>query len=301
MDIAIMYHYVSSNQWKGIVPIEPEIFMKQLEIIGNQYEIVSPDSLQRPIKSKPRCVLTFDDGTKDQYEVAFSILREKGIPGYFTIMSGPLQEKRIPTFHLVHNVLSLYSDEEIWVELNERFPLTEVSSLSQHYYSYESSELRRYNKYAFNFYLQESLSREFLMEKVLKKYPSVEQFIEQYYISKEEWAIMRDAGMTLGVHCAHHLPYGGDPLHFFETEIAPCAAFMEQELQVKAEWYTPAFGGGEKSIEMINELQPLLLAKGYRGGFTTIEGINQGLSEFWLNRYDCMNIPPFKKASILTG
>lgn len=290
-DLAIMYHYIRERGgWSGIHPLPPEKFEKQLEEITKYYDIVAPDDLNKK-GIKPKCVLTFDDATKDQYNVAFDLLNKKGIPGYFTVMSGPIANGEIPIFHLVHTILSIYSDEEIWSELNTEFELKDIDSKSS-YYQYEKDLLRRYNKYTLNFYLNENQSRKFLEERVISQYGTKQKFIDEFYISKDEFVKMNKVGMTIGVHCVNHRPYNGKPWDFYSNEVEPCVQFIRQELQINPVWYTPAFGGGEKYKEMIVELEPILRDKGFRGGFTTIEGQNEGLSSFWLNRFDCVKIPP---------
>lgn len=288
-DIAVMYHYVRERDgWNGIFPLEPKKFIKQIEMLSKTYEIVSPDALEKK-SNKPKCVLTFDDATKDQFTNAFEILKTKGIPGYFTVMSGPLVEGKIPVFNLVHTVLSLYTDDEIWNDLKNEFELRDIENLST-LYSYEKDLLRRYNKYALNFILSEEDSRNFLEKRVLFKYGTIKKFINEFYINKEEFLKMKDAGMTIGVHCVDHRPYNGNAEEFYNCEIKPCAKFIKEELGVVPRWYTPAFGGGEKYKDMIRDLEPLLRENEFTGAFTTIQGLNSGLSNFWLNRYDCVYI-----------
>jgi len=296
-DLSVMYHYVRERGgWTGIHPLSPGLFEQQIEILTRYYEIVSPDELDKE-GNKPKCILSFDDGTKDQYTVAFDILNRKGIPGYFTVMSGPLENGKIPVFHLVHTVLSMYSDKEIWEDLNKDFELIDIPKKSN-YYSYEKDLLRRYNKYVFNFYLTEQQSRAFLEKKIFLKYGSKDKFIDDFYISKSEFIQMKQAGMTIGVHCVNHRPYKGEALEFYNEEIAPCARYLKDELKITPEWYTPAFGGGEHYREMMLTLEPILKMNGFKGGFTTIEGVNDGLTKFWLNRYDCIKIPPITNLNV---
>ncbi|USG65316.1 polysaccharide deacetylase family protein [Brevibacillus ruminantium] len=290
-DISIMYHYVQIPGLKGIFPFDPKEFELQIEWATKHYDIVAPDDLNKPRGKKPYCVLTFDDATKDQYEIAFPILQKKGIPAYFTVMSGPLLERRVPVFHLIHTVLSFFTDEEIWRELTARFDVKAVPERS-HYYSYESSPFRRYNKYALNFHLTEQQSRSFLEEKALSVFHSFENFINSYYINEREFIKMCQAGMTLGVHAAHHRPFTGDAKAFYDSEIEPCRKFMADRLGVDAKWYTPAFGGGTQAERMMKELGEVLRDHGFKGAFTTKSGFNNGLDSFWLHRYDCISLPP---------
>ncbi|WP_126428712.1 polysaccharide deacetylase family protein [Brevibacillus marinus] len=290
-DLAIMYHYVQPPKWRGIVPLDPKDFERQIEWVTRNYEVVAPDELGKPRGQKPFCVLTFDDGTKDQYDVAFQILQKKGIPAYFTVMSGPIANRRVPVFHLIHVVLSFFSDQEIWEELSAKYDLQAVPEQSK-IYAYEPNLFRRYNKYALNFHLSEQQSREFLEEKALSVFHSFENFIDSYYINEREYIKMRQAGMTLGVHATDHRAFEGKAEDFFQREIQPCREFMREKLGVDAKWYTPAFGGGEQAGRMMEELEGILRSHGFVGAFTTKPGLNNGLNSFWLHRYDCICLPP---------
>lgn len=289
MNLAVMYHYVREpEEWKGSVPISPKAFEKQLDQLSRTHEFVLPDELNKKT-AKPKCVLTFDDATKDQYEIAFDIMRRKGIPGYFSVMSGPLAEQEVPVFHLVHAALSLFDEPFLWEALRLELTADEVRKLdaANGIYAYEQSETRRFIKYALNFILDAGRSKRFLEEMVYARFGSKEAFIDRMYISIEEFRIMRRAGMTLGVHCARHYPFDGDAAEYFVREIAPCARFMEEQFGVKPAWYTPPFGGGEKKDLMKASLEGILLANGFKGAFTTTRGIIDDPASFWLDRIDC--------------
>lgn len=289
MDISIMYHYVQNpTTFKGSVPISIKNFRKQIELLSRDFKFIEPDELLKP-SVENRCVITFDDGTKDQYENAYKILKEMGIPAYFTVMSVVFTEQTIPVFHLVHNVLHYYNSKDIFDELNKNFNLPDLSSAHKFYY-YEQDIYRRYIKYLFNFVLSEDISREYLTYKILKKYSNLNKFIDDFYISKNEFKEMDKNGMTLGVHAHKHLAFSGNSQQFFKDEIQPCINFMKNELNINPKWYTPAFGGGEGLVEMKKGLEPLLVENGIKGAFTTESGVNKYHSTFWFKRYDCNKI-----------
>lgn len=112
-------------------------------------------------------------------------------------MSGPLVERKVPVFHLVHTVLSHFDDEQIWVEIKDTVNHLEIESLSE-IYSYESNKYRRYVKYIFNFLWEEQQSREYLQSKVIELYGSLEKFIYEFYITENEIKEMHAAGMEIG-------------------------------------------------------------------------------------------------------
>lgn len=287
-DLIIMYHYVREpKQWTGSVPISVEDFRRQIEWAKENFEVVTPSNMHKET-DKPKCIISFDDATRDQYRNAFHVLKELGIPGYFTIMSGPLQQRKIPVFHLVHAVLSNFTDEEIWKDLSVECDEDVIFQKSE-VYSYEESKYRRLVKYVLNFYWSEPKSRQYLEGKVTSLYGSLDKFIEEFYIQESEIIEMFGFGMEIGVHCVDHLPYDKDAQKFYEQEIEPCKQYLEGLLQTNIHWYTPAFGGGENFEHMNNHLTPILKKNGFKGAFSTVYGYTnmQQENQFWFERMDC--------------
>ncbi|WP_188066252.1 polysaccharide deacetylase family protein [Brevibacillus brevis] len=299
MDFAVMYHYVRPRSgWNGIFPLLPEEFEKQIELISKTHNIVHLDELNKK-SVKPRCVLTFDDGTRDQYVYAYDILKRKGIPAYFTVMSGPMLTGIIPIFHLVHVILSFKTDEEVWELLSSRYDVSNVEEESSIYH-YETNRLRRFNKYVLNFMLSQSESRE-VLESIFKTiFPDSLSFINNFYLNIADLKEMSQSGMAIGVHCHHHAPYDGNPHEFYKNEIMPCKVFLKETLGINSQWYTPAFGGGNMRERMRNELTPILLENGFKRGFTVNPGLMNGNDEFWINRIDCVQLSPNRSSSINT-
>lgn len=296
-DLAVMYHYVKDkSDHKGIFPLSPYEFKKQLEILIKKYQIVSVDELNCP-SNKPRCVLTFDDGTKDQYDIAFDILTKKGLPAYFSFMSGPVLENKIPIFHLIHTVLSGYPDIEIYEKLKTYCDISSIPG-SIEIYSYETNQYRRYIKWILNFILSENEARMFLEGLFSEIYSDKKKFLNDYYLNKDELRIMHRAGMTIGVHCHHHIPYHRDTQRFYLEEIAPCKKYLMNEVGIIPRWYTPAFGGGTKLKDMKRDLTTILIENGFKGAFTTVSGFINQNEPFWFNRFDCNDLPPKKYSSI---
>lgn len=289
-DITVMYHYVCEpTSWLGSVPISPERFERQLILLQKNYSIISVDNLSQTT-DKPRCLITFDDATRDQYLNAFPILKKYDIAAHFAVMSSPLEHDIIPTFHLVHAVLSHYTDHELWQEIKTKYLNIDLDKAHQ-YYSYEQSIERRYIKYLLNFVLSEEQSRKYLIKKLKPIYKSSRDFIKKMYIQPWELKEMREAGMTIGVHCANHLAYKPPAKVFFKKEIEPCIHYMKNTLNIVPEWYTPAFGGGIRSEDMRTQLEPYLKPH-FKGVFTTQPG-NFKLEDYWLNRIDCNQLEEY--------
>ncbi|MFH2034742.1 MAG: polysaccharide deacetylase family protein, partial [Candidatus Margulisiibacteriota bacterium] len=97
----LMFHKVvpslSLNHWG---PITLDDFKAQIDLIGkNKYSLLTLSEMERHLLgrgSKKRAVLlTFDDGSCDNYEHVFPFLRERGIPAVFFLCAGYVGTGRI--------------------------------------------------------------------------------------------------------------------------------------------------------------------------------------------------------------
>src|SRR5215510_12205168 len=89
--IILTYHRVI-EQWDNVLEysqpgmvVTVSTFERQLAILRQHFEVVTLDAVlanghPSPGASRPRCVVTFDDGWRDNYDLAFPILRRHDIP-----------------------------------------------------------------------------------------------------------------------------------------------------------------------------------------------------------------------------
>jgi dTDP-4-amino-4,6-dideoxygalactose transaminase/peptidoglycan/xylan/chitin deacetylase (PgdA/CDA1 family) len=85
--LVLTYHRVL-EKWESTLDysqpgmvVTVSTFERQLTFLARHFEIVPLGALDEPIPARrPRCVITFDDGWRDNYELAFPILRAHGIP-----------------------------------------------------------------------------------------------------------------------------------------------------------------------------------------------------------------------------
>ncbi len=119
------YHYIREDftaDYPSIFGITPKQFRLQLEELSKVGNFISQEELlnfRNKKFDKNYLLITFDDGLKEQYELAKPILDEMGIPFIFFINTSNYQEKTVSLVHKIHLVRSRLSSEDILQELQQ--------------------------------------------------------------------------------------------------------------------------------------------------------------------------------------
>jgi len=293
--LAVMYHYVRPPDpaLSGIVPLTPEAFRFQLELLARDFDVVDPDTLpDRRKTSRPKAVVTFDDATRDQYDFAFPILREMGLPAVIACISGPRLLGLVPTVHLVHLLLSKLGAKGLWAEVEKSgalsgpFPYEKARSV----YHYESDLDRAYVKYALNFVLEPVGAQALASAIYARTVGPVADLARDWYVTDDQIREMAAAGIRFAVHAQRHLPLYGPLERFHAEELAPCEGWLEGLLGRRSESYAAAFGGNSSEGLTLDALADLLRERGYRQVYTTRPGLNRG-GGFFVERIDCNRLP----------
>ena len=115
--VVLMYHRVLTDEefgenssMNGIV-VREGTFEKQMKYLAKKFHIISPDDflvhMQKGISFEPMsCLVTFDDGWKDNFKNALPVLKENKIPALVFLTTGFIgsgnsfwQERLIQSFH----------------------------------------------------------------------------------------------------------------------------------------------------------------------------------------------------------
>jgi len=92
--VILGYHMVASHSAHGL-HVTPEVFAMQMKYLAKHYQPLHLDELLTILRNNtpmpPRsCVVTFDDGTLDNFEVALPILNAFSIPATFFVIGSKL-------------------------------------------------------------------------------------------------------------------------------------------------------------------------------------------------------------------
>ena len=99
--LTLAYHRIHPG---GAVQLDPgllsatvEGFSEQLAFLARHFDVVSPEAIRHDPQARGRrVVITFDDGYRDNYELALPALREQGLPAAFFLTTGFLDQPRLP-------------------------------------------------------------------------------------------------------------------------------------------------------------------------------------------------------------
>jgi len=100
--LALNYHRVgNSNQSlfdRGLWSADADTFTDQIRFCKSQLEVITPDHLPQVLThgSGRYALITFDDGYRDNYEIAFPILKAEGVSATFFITTGFVDAPQLP-------------------------------------------------------------------------------------------------------------------------------------------------------------------------------------------------------------
>jgi glycosyltransferase involved in cell wall biosynthesis len=101
--LVLNYHRIGDRDqqpWdRALYNADAEAFDAQIEGLAANTDIVSLDDVGRLVRERRpgrSVLLTFDDGYRDNYEVAYPILRRHGAPAAFFVATGFLDHARVP-------------------------------------------------------------------------------------------------------------------------------------------------------------------------------------------------------------
>jgi peptidoglycan/xylan/chitin deacetylase (PgdA/CDA1 family) len=112
--VVLTYHRIAEPGgdpfYDPVISATPESFRAQVEWLRRRLRIVSLPELIARIESgsrwrEPAAVVTFDDGYRDNFEVAVPILRECDVPATFFLPTAFLEAPRLPWWDQVAYVL----------------------------------------------------------------------------------------------------------------------------------------------------------------------------------------------------
>jgi peptidoglycan/xylan/chitin deacetylase (PgdA/CDA1 family) len=113
--LVLTYHRIGdpsrTSSYAPVVSATPEGFRAQMRRLRRDYRILTLDEVVTIAESglqidRPSALVTFDDGTRDNAEVAAPILLNEGVPAAFFLSTGLIDQPRLPWYDHIAEVVN---------------------------------------------------------------------------------------------------------------------------------------------------------------------------------------------------
>ena len=281
--LVVMYHAVTRNSYNPPVwtHLPLDTFRQQLRFLKNHYTIVSIDQVLDALDGKSTlpphaALITFDDGYKNNFDIAFPVLQELEIPAtiFLTVDKiGSAHPLWFDEIHLLLHAKNCTGNDLPFV--NERAADLFSSGYTWDAYCVTVEALKHSGEDARESYLQK-------LRKVAKTNDD-KRYEDFCLLGWDDVFKMRDSGLVyFGVHTATHRILTDLAKDEWEQEIHAPRIKMEKLLGLPVRTF--CYPNGRPGIDFHDDHISYMMACGYSCSFTTKSGL------FSFSNNDCMQI-----------
>jgi peptidoglycan/xylan/chitin deacetylase (PgdA/CDA1 family) len=246
----------------GVVSASRSALDAQLQLITRHFDVVSPGDLEPDRTARRKVILTFDDGYRDNYEIAFPLLREHGVPATFFLTTGFLDRPRVPWW-----------DELAWMAKTSRRQRLEPGSWLRAPLALEGDRRAAIDELTRAFKALPATRTEDFLDYCAEAAGTgrcPEAAATDLWMTWRMAAELRDAGMVIGGHTVSHPVLGRADELRQRREIEECARRLREELGVPMRFFAYPVGlpgSFDATTRRILERAGVTLAFSLYGGY----------------------------------
>ena len=277
----LMYHRVNNNSDCLGLTVSPELFSLQLQFIKDNYEVISLADAVRITASgaltSNYCVITFDDGYRDNYEIAAPLLGEHSVPATIFVTYDAIETGQFGWGSFDRTLLTTLAEQ---IDLNQwdagKYEIADQSSRE-----HAIITLHRFLK------TLPDAEKQAIISHVVATY-SAEIATERTMMT---WSEVRElaAGelITIGAHTMTHPILTRITEKQARYEIVVAKKMLEEKIERQVDFFAYPNGGRE---DISQDVVALVKGAGYHAACTTIFGQNLPNADPWeLKRVDIFN------------
>lgn len=306
MLICINYHYIRENfktKYPSIFGITPKEFRNQLEELAKLGNFISGSQLGHFVQENKKLrgvnfLITFDDGLQEQFELAYPILKEMGIPAMFFPNTATLRDRsRVEMVHKIHlirseidpNIILQQTQPHLTASILGRMEEIRTKGIAHYRYDIpETAEL----KYLLNFELENAVLKQ-IIDEIFSQNFNTTQVNRELYINSDALGALAKKGL-IGSHGETHVPLGLQSETVKLTEICGSYDYIMEHTGYAPVGFSFPYGNKESASGCNN----ILKMAGYKFALTMERAINQDLRQpFGLSRFDNNDMPLGKSFS----
>ena len=294
------FHYVRTHfksSFPSIFGVTPIQFQNQLEELAKMGEFINQKELihnaEIILNSQENFnLITFDDGLKEQFEIAKPILDKLNIPAIYYVDSINFIEKEVSQVHKIHLLRSHIKPSELLAFVNSFFDGKEITLTDEeinkavkhyNYDDYDSACL----KYLMNFKLPSNKMVK-VINTMFKKYFNESEIVHNLYMNETELLALSNQN-SLGNHTHSHLALGLLPEENIVYEIVKTKEFINKFGDKFPHTISYPYGSAEACQYPVSQKAKQV---GYQIGFTMQRGSNFSTDDkLLLKRFDCNDLP----------
>ena len=256
--------------------VRPQTFEKHLRYLKCRYQVVSMEQLiesreRNEPTGRPLCVITFDDGWRDNYEEALPLLRRYGLPATLFISTGFMGNGQTPWFYrlgyVLHALAGISDDRSTALRSNAQLDLPEalVDWLA-------GSTLARQRDIEAVIEATKTLpgaELEAVVERLRLLLASSDETVNSNVEAMLDWQQIREmaaSSFEIGSHGVTHLILTQIPEPAMKAEVVESKRCIEEQLGQSIGGFS--YPNGDYS----DDIEALVRAAGYRYACTTKPG-----------------------------
>lgn len=302
MLIAVNFHYIRPSfeaAFPSIFGVTPEQFRSQLEALAREGTFVSAENILSALNGERQLparsiVITFDDGLREQHDVAWPILREMGIPAIFFANTLPVAEAGVCLVHKIHLLRSRIAPEELRRSIEEGSDALGLErrdvelERARSVYKYDEPAVARL-KFLLNFVLPaEALDT--IVSNLFESISGLEEgaVSRDLYMGIPELRAMAADGL-IGTHGHRHLPLGRLAPEAIRDDLGRSMDHLEEWTGQRPFCMSYPYGSIDACADPAG---PIAAELGLGFGFTMERSANADLqAPLHLARYACNDVP----------
>jgi peptidoglycan/xylan/chitin deacetylase (PgdA/CDA1 family) len=262
----LCYHRIGTGGVPFYSELPATIFEAQMRFLKKHYRVISLSQmlceLTEPVSCEPTVVVTFDDGYRDLFPVAYPVLLKYGIPATVYLTVGAIESGEIAWYDRVFAALQVAPGSmfEWAMDVPRQLALGSKSERID-----AAVQIITWMRT-----LPDSVRREqcAILEKRVQ-IPKTE--IMGRMLTWEQVRIMQKTGISFGAHTMNHPAVSRLSTAELNSELLDSKRIIEERIQDSAQDFAYPFG---KPADMSSAAENVLSAGSYRSAVTTEQGLN---------------------------
>lgn len=241
-----------------------------LAMLERHADVIGPEDVERAVQVGSRgrrVMLTFDDGYRDNFDLAYPLLRRHGMSATFFLTTGFIDHPFVPWWDeiawMVRNARVEQMDLDGWLDGLDVLDLTDRdAAIARLVACYKRLASERTGSFLSHIAQVTGSGR-------------CEAGAEDLWMTWGMAREMRAGGMSIGGHTVTHPVLSSIPLERQEEEIDVCGRRLEEELGDAMRWFAYPVGSAgtfTRDTQQVLRLRGVQLAFSFYGGYGRFSG-----------------------------